>query len=320
MSESVARPNVLQSFVRNVKAIGTERWGDWWGYIFISPLVIKFLLFEVYTRIRGLMMCLQDYRFYDRETWSFLNSFIGLGNFIEIFTDPDSLRGIKAAILFQASWFPITFALSLFTAVMLSRVKDQRIASIYRVLITLAWVIPISSALPMWQQIYEPNFGYLTNLVKRILKIWPNPPNWTYHPFWYWASIGVACCWKGFGYYALLFLIGLYNIPQEVHDAAVVDGASGWEKFWLIELPMIRNIMIVFLATNLGFLAGGTIEGLIFGTGPHDIGITFAGYGYRKAFFGDMRLGYGAAIDMTIGLSSALIAFLVFRGYRSEKA
>ncbi|MCD6519590.1 MAG: sugar ABC transporter permease [Anaerolineae bacterium] len=310
----------FRSLVYSIKKIKDEGWGDISGYFFIAPLIIMWAIFHGYPYIRGISIAFQDYRLYRPETWPFTKSFCGLCNFKEMLHDRWVWRGIKASFLLFVSWFPGGFIVSLLTAVLLNRVRKRWLASVYRVLITLAWVIPVAAAMPMWRQIYEPNLGYLTHLVRDVLKIWPNPPAWTSDPFWYWPSIGIASIWKGFGYYMLLFLLGLYNIPSELYDAAAIDGANAWQQFWHVELPGIRNIMLVFLVTNVGFLGGGIVGLMTFGLGPEDIGKGLGVYAYEQAFGGAARLGYGGAINLFAGIVNLMLAALVYKLLPPEKA
>ena len=203
--------------------------------------------------------------------------------------------------------------------IILNRVKRAKVATVYRVLMTLPWVIPLAASMPMWQQIYEPNFGYLNFVLKEYIGI-PHPPAWLSDKFWYWPAFGVAAVWKGFGYYMLLFLIGLYNIPDEHYEVARLDGANWWQTLWYLELPSIRNIMLLFFVTNVGFLSLGVTEGLTFGQGPGDCWKTLALHAYDEAFTGSMRLGYGSAINLALGIGNLILVSLIFRFFKSEKA
>lgn len=278
------------------------------------------LVFGGYPYIRGILITLQDYRVYERPTWSFFNSFVGLKNFKELFGDKYILQGLKAAVYLYISWFPVSLVFSLGTAVLLNRVRTKWLSSVYRVLMTLAWVIPVAAAYPLWQQIYEPNFGYLNYFLRDVIHITKNPPSWGSDQLTYWVSFGIAAIWKGYGYYMLLFLIGLYNIPKELYEAAELDGANGWRQFWSIELPGIRNIMLLFLVTNVGFLSDGVVQMMVFGQGPGLVGKTVALYAWEQAFTGSMRLGYGSAINLFLGTINLILAATVFRFFRSEKA
>jgi len=310
----------LRIFVDNLRNIRQEEWGDVSGYLFVAPLFLLWLIFGGYPYVRGLLITLQDYRVFDRDTWSFFNSFVGLQNFVEILSDEYTWSGIKAAVFLYLSWFPASFVLSLGTAVILNRVKRAKVSSVYRILMTLPWVIPMAASMPMWRQIYEPNFGYLNYFLRDVLGAWAHPPAWISDPFWYWPAIGIAAIWKGFGYYMLLFLIGLFNIPSELYEVAILDGANWWQKLWYLELPSIRNILLLFFVTNAGFLGAGVVEMQTFGQGPANIGKTIALRGYEVAFTGSMRLGYGSAINFTIGLINLVLVAIIFRFFRSEKA
>lgn len=310
----------LRTLVTNIQQTRREKWGDITGYFFVAPLVLLWLVFGGYPYIRGIVITLQDYRVFERETWSLFHSFVGLQNFRELLGDRRVWQGMLAAFYLYVSWFPASLIFSLSTAVLLNRVRIGWLSSTHRVLMTLPWVIPMAAAMPMWEQIYEPNFGYLNYFLRDVLGIWPRPPTWVSDRFWYWPAIGIAAIWKGFGYYMLLFLIGLYNIPKELYEASELDGANGWRQFWHVELPGIRNIMLLFLVTNAGFLGAGVVEMLTFGQGPGHIGKTVALHGWESAFTGAMRLGYGSAINLFIGVINLALVALVFKFFRSEKA
>jgi ABC-type sugar transport system permease subunit len=316
----MAQASAWRDLATSIRQMRREKWGDLSGYLFVAPLVLLWSIFGGYPYIRGILITLQDYRVFERQTWSLFNSFIGLQNFRELLGDKYVWQGMRAACFLFVSWFPASLILSLGTAVLLNRVRVGWVASFYRVLMTLPWVIPLAAAMPMWEQIYEPNFGYLNHFLREVLGIWRRPPSWVSDSFWYWPAIGMAATWKGFGYYMLLFLIGLYNIPKELYEASNLDGANGWEQFWHIELPGIRNIMLLFLVTNIGFLGAGVVEMLTFGQGPGNMAKTVALRGWEVAFTGTMRLGYGSAINLFIGIINLALAALVFKFFRSEKA
>ncbi|PKO23581.1 MAG: hypothetical protein CVU38_03050 [Chloroflexi bacterium HGW-Chloroflexi-1] len=306
------------------KQAGKQTWrkklGNLYGYLFVAPIVGMWLIFGAYPYVRGILIALQDYRLMERQSWSFFNSFIGFANFIELLQDPRVWQGVKASALLYVSVYPFVAVLALFTAVVLNRVKTSGLATVYRVLITLPWVIPVATSMPMWLQIYEPNYGYLNHFLSEVLKIWPDPPAWTSSASWYWPAIGLACIWKSFGHNALLFLIGLYNIPSELYEAARLDGANSWQEFRFIELPGIRNIMLLFIVTHVAFLGAGMVEMMTFGEGPANIGKTLALYGWQQAFQGNARLGYGAAMALFAGLVNLGLVTIVFKFFKSEKA
>jgi ABC-type sugar transport system permease subunit len=119
----------------------------------------------------------------------------------------------------------------------------------------------------------------------------------------------------------LLFLVGLYNIPRELYEAASMDGAGAWSRWRHVTLPMLRPIMTLVLVLSTSILSA-TQEALILfdGGGPQDAAMTVGVYSYLTAFrIGDLRWGYAAAMNLTLGLLSMLLAAIVFRSMRSER-
>jgi multiple sugar transport system permease protein len=310
----------LAVFFRKIKEIRREKWGDVSGYLFVFPLLAMWLVFNAYPYLRGIIIPFQNFTWLNPKSWSPLNSFNGLDNFIELIKDPWVHSGAKNAFFLWLSWFPFTFCLSIFTAATLAKIRGNKISAAYRVIITLPWVIPMAAAMPMWGQIYEPEFGYLRHLLSNVLKVWPNPPVWTVDKFWFWPALGIACSWKGFGYYMLMFLLGFYNIPEELYEAARLDGANVWQEFRHISLPGIRNILFLFVVTNVGFIGGGMIEMMIFGSGPGGQFQTLNLYAFNQAFSVDWRLGYGSAIMFFTGVVNLIVISLVFKFFKIEKA
>ncbi|NLG51536.1 MAG: sugar ABC transporter permease [Chloroflexi bacterium] len=308
------------AFFQSLRNIRHEGWGSVEGYLFILPLVAMWLLFSGYPYIRGILIAFQDYRMFKPETWPVLSSWSGLTNFVKMFQDKAVIQGIKASFNMWAWTVPFTFALALFSAVLLNRVKNPKLASLYRVLITLAWVIPEAAAMPMWTYMLDANVGYLNYFLRDVLKIWANPPAWTSDFFWYWIAIAMASIWKGFGWNMLLFLLGLYNIPSELYDAAKIDGANGVQTLLHVELPGIRNIMLLYLVTNVGWVGGGLVNVWTFGTGPQNIGRTLSLYAWQVSFQGTARMGYGAAMNFFAGVCNLILAALVVRLFPTEKA
>jgi len=176
MTAQAQKRSDFATFIDNVRRIRREEWGDVSGYLFVAPLFLMWLVFGGYPYVRGLLIAFQDYRVFDRASWSIFNSFVGFRNFIEIFSDEYLWSGLKASFFLYLSWFPVSLVLSLGTAIVLNRVKRANVSAVYRILMTLPWVIPMAASMPMWEQIYEPNFGYLNHFLSNVLGVWKQPP------------------------------------------------------------------------------------------------------------------------------------------------
>jgi len=312
---------VVMEFGRQFAALRRQRWGNLWGYAFIAPCVILFLTFQGYPLLRGFLMAFSDYRWLIPETQG-LFDLNGLDNFREMFHDPNFYRTFGIALKYTALYLPPLVAGSLFIAVLISKVENPRMAGFYRVIAYMPVVLPISVVMMMWRQIYHPQYGYLNHMLRTVFGI-KNPPYWLGDPKWAMYAVVFPDLWKNFGYYTLLFLMGIYNIDPTLYEAAAIDGAGGWQQFIYITMPQLKPIITLVLVMT-GGIASATVSIMtMFDTsgGPGESVLTIGLYAYREAFvMGDMRMGYAAAISLVVGLISAAFSGLIFRLLRTERA
>jgi ABC-type sugar transport system permease subunit len=116
-----------------------------------------------------------------------------------------------------------------------------------------------------------------------------------------------------------LFLIGIYNISQELYEAAAIDGAGWWQQLTRITIPLLKPTFALIIALNIGAI--GATESMLVLTngGPQATTLTLGLYIYQVAFqLGDLRLGYAAAMSLLLGLTSALVTFISFRLLRQS--
>jgi len=312
---------VLRDFVRQIIHVRQQRWGNLWGYFFIAPAIIMYLLFQGWPILRGLFMAFSNYRWLIPAThgWAGYN---GLANWAEMFRDKLFWKSLLIAIRFTLMVQPLTISLALFTAVMISKVRNTTMAAIYRVIAYMPVVLPTSVAMLVWGHLYHDPYGYLNVLLKSLGVA--NPPNWLGSPKVALYAMVLPTVWAGFGYTTLLFLIGIYNINAEVYEAALVDGANGWQQFWKITVPLLKSIFTLVLVLGSGIISS-TVESMVLfrGTsgGPGESALTSGVYLYRTAFIhGDMRMGYAATMSLFLSLINIAITFVVFRFMRTERA
>ena len=184
-------------------------------------------------------------------------------------------------------------------------------------------VLPIAVAMLIWAQLmYNPEIGYMDSILRPLLGLrqgigWLNNPRLTM------PSIAMASLWKGLGTPFVLYLIGIYNIPGELFEAATIDGAGSMQQLWHITLPLLKPMMTVVMVLSVGVL-GITQQPMLFygmtGTGPEGAAFTTGFYSYVTAFVvGSMRWGYAAAMSLTIGLLSMVLSAVIFKAFRSER-
>jgi ABC-type sugar transport system permease subunit len=318
-SESdAASRNTWQNWLHALGSARREGWGDPWGYAFLAPAMILFIVFGAWPVVRGLTMAFTDYRFLLTDH----APFNGIQNFLEMLHDPEYTEGLGRSLLFSAIYAPSNVLIALFLATFIAQVRHARAASIYRVLTYLPVVLPISVAMLLWKELADSQFGYINYLLHDILRLGIKPA-WFSDPPLVIPAMAVAAIWKTLGANTLLFLIGLYNINVEIYEAASMDGAGPFQQWWRITLPLIKPTLTLVLVLITGVLSwAGTQEALILfnGGGPEEAGQTVGVYSYLVAFrLGDLRWGYSAAMNLSVGILAMILAAIVFRLLRSDR-
>jgi multiple sugar transport system permease protein len=310
-----------REFGHQVRAVRSQRWGNLWGYVFVAPALILYLVFQAWPIVRGLYMAFSDYRWIIPETHGW-RSFNGLANFREMVGDETFWRSLGITFRFTLFYVPATLILALFVAVMISYVRNAKLAAFYRVVSYLPVILPVSVAMVVWRSIYHNEFGYLNHFLEKVVGV-EQPPNWLGSTQWAMPAVLIATVWMSFGHQTLLFLIGIYNINREQYEAASLDGAGGWGQFRYITLPGLKPIFVIVLVLSAGVL-GTTVEMMVLfdnAGGPAESVLTTGLYVFRTAFdVGDMRMGYAAAMSLVLGLLSMALSGLVFKLLRTERA
>ncbi len=276
------------------------------GFLFIAPAMILYLTFNVWPIIRGFLMAFTDYRFVYPETrWDFN----GLENFAKMLEDEEALQASVVTLKYLVMVAPTMFIIALALAVLISQVN--RGAGFYRWVVYLPAVLPIAVIFLMFGEMYSYKFGFINT----VLRDWgvESPPNWLGDQDLALPAIAAAHVWMIFGFPTLLFLIGIYNIGLEMYEAAALDGASRWQQFRHLTLPLLKPTFALVVVLNLQLF--GVVQPMLIltGGGPANATKTLGLYLYQEAFqVGDLRLGYASAISLVIGVISALIAGGVF--------
>ncbi len=289
------------------------------GYLFILPALALYLTFSGYPLIRGLLIAFSDYRYLIPDH----QPFNGIANFVEMAGDPLFWESFGRSLYYTVIYTPLNIGLGLLIAVLISKVLRPFEAAVYRVIAYLPVVLPIAVALLLWRQLLHPQFGYLNYFLSEWIGI-ANPPAWLADKEWVIPTLAVAAVWKQVGQNILLFLVGLYNINNELYEAASIDGANGWAQFSQITLPLLKPTFTVILVLAAGIIGTAEESLIMFGrtsAGPENAAMLVGRYAYDIAFYlGDMRWGYAAALNLTMGVISMLMAGVIFKLMRSERA
>ena len=287
-------------------------------YIFIAPVLIMFATFSVVPFVLLTLTSLAEWdgifpgNIYDPVTFG--KVFVGLHNYIEVVTgDPVFWRSFTQAGSITLLALTIQNAVALMLAIAVNRELKGR--GIYR---TIFFLPPILSEIVVglvWFWIYDGNFGIFNELLRMLgLGTWTRA--WLADPQTALTAVAVIHMWKGFGWGFVIFLAGLQTIPDELYEAARVDGASPWYRFQHITVPLLMPVII--LVSILTILGTMQIFGLIISTtqgGPAyhtEVPITriFA------SMLGSSRFGYACAQGIVFGLILLMLSLVQMRFQR----
>jgi len=278
----------------------------WSPYLFLLPALAMFATFSVYPFSQVAYLS-----FFDWDGIRPTMQFVGLRNFLEALAqDPTWWVAVRNAAFVTALALTVQNALALALAIAVNR--DLRAGLFYRVVFYLP---PILSGIVVgliWGWIYDGNFGILNKLLE-FLGLGHIGRAWLADPTTSLTAVAVVHMWKGFGWGFVILLAGLQNIPQELYEAATVDGANAWERFWHVTVPLMMPVF--FLVSILTILGTMQIFDIIIAT-------TNGGPGYHtevpvtrifKWMTASSRFGYACAMGLLFGLILLTVSMLQLR-------
>jgi len=279
-------------------------------YLFLAfcllPTFLVFCIFTVYPMLGGIY-----YSFFDWSGTSSVKEFIGLDNYQRIFHDAVIPKAILNDYFFVFIKLIGIMLLALFFAVALTQLKIKE-APFYRIVFFFPNIMSVVVIGILWQFIYNPNIGVVNGVLRSIgLEEWARP--WLGDMTWALPSVAIPAIWAGIGLFMLLLMGGITNIPKSLYEAAHIDGASEWQQFWKITVPLIwpqiktSIIYIVITSLNGSFV----LVQVMTSGGPGMATEVMGSYLYQKAFE-DFQFGYGAAIGVLI-LVISLVTVVVLQ-------
>ena len=286
----------------------------WAGYWFLAPYLVLFGLFTLGPLLFGLGLSVLHYDLAHDEP----ARFAGLDNYREAIASPEFAQSLWATVRFVALSVPITVPIALLLAVAVDSARGAR-QVVYRIGIFAPTVITISVVGLIWRWFYDREFG-LFNAMLATPASWAGmamPVGFLDTPTSAMLAIVAMTLWWTVGGPMLVLLAALKQVPAHYYEAAAIDGATGWQQFWRITLPLLKPTLALVLVLNL-IVIGVTEPMLILtGGGPQEASRTVGLYIYQVALqLGDLRLGYAAAMSLVLGLVTALVSLVIFRTLR----
>jgi multiple sugar transport system permease protein len=266
------------------------------GYLMVLPYLLHIAVFLGYPLAFAFVLIFHRWNIYTPMKW------VGLGNIKLLLTDPLIWRALLNTLYFLLIHIPLQLVLALGLAQLLNQKIRGRAffrASYFMPVVVSGVVVTI-----LWQQMYASETGLINLLLQRF-----GLPaiGWLTDRRYAMPAIAIMATWKNVGLYVVLFLVGLQAIPADLYEAAELDGASAWQTFRLITIPMLNpTIMLVLVLSTIGGFSLFIEPYVMTGGGPANSTLSGILYLYKQAFFFS-KMGYAT----TIGFFWAMIIFVV---------
>ncbi len=282
------------------------------AYLLILPAALVFAFYITWPLIHTCVL--------SAYAWSALNPvrvYRGVANYVELWHDPV----LRTALINNGWWIVLSLVMQLPLAMLLAVGIGSSLRS-HRLLRTVFFsplIVPAVAVGLIWSLFFDPNFGALNSLLEAIgREEWAM--SWLGDPHWVTLCIIFVSSWRYTGFHMMILLAGLQAIPEDIYEAALIDGASSWRTFWKITMPLMRRVILVdALLITVGSVKIFDLIWVMSKGGPYSASEVLATYMYRSSFPDD-RMGYGAAIA-TVMLALTLLATVVYlRLTRSEEA
>ncbi|WP_020576934.1 carbohydrate ABC transporter permease [Actinopolymorpha alba] len=281
----------------------SRRRGGFTGWLYVGPVILGVIAFQFLPVFISLYASLTD--------WTGLTPprFAGVSNYVELLTrDPLFWLTLRNTAVFTVGSVVLSIAVGLALAVL----GNQKVPGIS--IFKAAFFAPVvTNAVAVgfvWFWLYQPQEGLINGY---LAELHIQGPAWLTSNRWAMVAVIIVAVWQGVGYPMLILLAGLQGIPESLHEAATVDGASAWSRFWKITLPLLTPTLFFLLVTQ--FITSFQVFGIIFVMthgGPANATNVYIYQIYQSAFsYG--RLGYAAAMGWILFVIVGVVTFFQWK-------
>ena len=278
------------------------------AYLYLLPNFIGFVIFTGAPVLFGFLISFTNYTGFPGA------SFVGFSNYARMFRDSQFIAALQNNIFYSMTCVPLTILTSLLLALMLN--KATVMPDLFKTLYffpNLTSTVAVSS---VFMLLFEPNNGPINHFLSFIGFPQENLPQWFFSSRTALITVVIVVVWRQAGYYMIMFLAGLKNIPQHLYEAARIDGAGSWQCFRHVTWPMLSPT--TFMVTILSIIASFQVFDIInitTGGGPGRATTVLVFRVYREGFR-DWRMGYGSAIAYFLFLIIFLVTLIQWQGQK----
>jgi len=293
----------------------THGWDNW---IYLLPAALFFFIYMFYPILRSVWMSFTNYKYISQAP----AQFVGLQNYIDAIKDPVFLTGLQRSAIFTAVFLPGVIFIPLFVAILVDRVKNVRLATVYRLILLIPAVIPAAMIFVLWRWLFDFEIGPINVILRDYLHLFNsfNAPQWVGLSPLAIPAVAFVEIWWGLGYHTMFFLAGLASIPRELIEAARVDGANEWQLFWRVTLPRLQPIMWILVILRFGSAMAVIDDFIIMGGFNRALPTyTWTVYMWHLAFqIGTWPQGYASAVGWLGAVAMLIVVAILMRVFRNR--
>jgi multiple sugar transport system permease protein len=313
VSVAVPATRTIPKRRRGIRGVLREMRREWTAYLFNAPGLILFAIFTVYAVSAAFYLS-----FHEWDVLQPKKPYVGLANYRAVFHDGAFWSSLLHTVYFTFGFMIPAMVIGLGLAMLLN--SKIRAVGLFRTAYYLPAVTPLVIASLIWKWVYNGDYG-LANYYLQKLHLISHPINWLGSTVFAMPAVIVMNIWLSVGFCMIVYLAGLQAIPAELYEAAEVDGASPWQKFRRITLPLIAptTFFLLVIQTILGMQTFDQIFVMTGGgpPGPGGATTTVNYYIWLNAFH-YFRMGYASAMAWVLFALLFVVSFLQFRFYMKQ--
>ena len=265
------------------------------AWYFLAPALVLIGLFFFLPVGASLLLSVTDFDIYSLGNAS-LARFVGWRNYVNLVHNPTFWTAVRNTFYFALVGGPLTVAASL-GAALLVNARAIRLRGLFRTVYFTPFVTTLVAIAVVWRYLYHPRYGLLNYLLGHI---GIGPVDWLGDPRWAMPAIIVMAIWKNFGYNMLIFIAGLQSVPEELYEAARIDGAGALRRFWHVTIPQLApTFLFVGVVTMIGYFQLFAEPYVMTGGGPLRATTSLVLFMYEEGFRW-WRMGVAAAIAFVL--------------------
>lgn len=287
------------------RRISLQRQQQIWGWVFIAPWIIGFMVFTFLPIVASLIFSFTNFRLTRPDEIAF----VGFANWARLLTDPILHTSIEVTMKFAVIALPLSIILPVALAALLN--SPWLIGKpFFRTLFYMPYMVPIVSATYIWGGMLNTETGWINRI---LISMGVPGPNWLYDATWIYPALNIIGLW-GVGNAMLITLASMQGVPTELYEAARIDGANALAQFRKITLPLISPVIFYNLVLSIiGIFRYFEVPYILKeGTGDPGNATMFINIHFYKTAFSFQDMGYGATLAWVIFLMAFVATLIVF--------